>query len=407
MVTAGIVCEYNPFHRGHLSQFRRTRQALGADTAIVCVMSGSYVQRGEPAVFDKLVRARAAVDCGANLVLELPLGACLSSAEGFAAGGVALLEGLGITDRLSFGCESPDPAALDRAAECLLSQAFPQALRRRLDQGMPFAAARQQAVEDLCGLGDLLTKPNNILAVEYCKALKKLGSPIRLLALPRPGAYHDTDRIDPENPSAAAVRRLLLTGQERWTDLLPPRAAELFAAAPRYALAWGERAMLARLRTLSAQDWAAVPHGGEGLHNRMVRAVREAADLESLLALAATKRYPTARLRRMLLCAYLGATQADLARPITYGRALAFDETGRGLLHRAGKNLPLVHVGQPAPDPEAWALEQRAEDLFTLFCRDLAAAPPGAASRARVYYKRGPGPEQGSEHTTEIEDTGT
>ena len=123
MVTAGIICEYNPLHRGHLAQFRRTRQALGADAAIVCVMSGNYVQRGEPAVFDKLLRARAAVDCGADLVLELPLGACLSSAEGFALGAVELLDRLGVADVLSFGCECEDAELLRQAAECLAPSA--------------------------------------------------------------------------------------------------------------------------------------------------------------------------------------------------------------------------------------------------------------------------------------------
>ena len=386
MRVAGIICEYNPFHNGHKKQFDLTRAALGPDTAIVCAMSGNFVQRGEPALFPRTLRARAAVDCGADLVLELPLTACLSSAEGFAAGGAALLDALGIVTHLSFGCETADGAALWQAAECLCGPDFPAALRPLLDAGIPFAAARQQALDGLTGLGGLLDGPNNILAVEYCKALLRLSSRIQPLPLARAGSY--THSLDPENPAAAQVRQLLAAGSADWQALLPPQAAELFAHAPQYRAEYGQRAMLAVLRQLSEDRWAAAPHGGEGLYHRVRTAVCTQPDLAGVLSAAASGRYPTARVRRLMLCAFLGVS--DLSAPLTHARVLAFNARGRELLHQAKKagTLPLIHAGEPAPDGSLWALEQQAADLYALFGDDLSRCPPGSARQDRVYYQK-------------------
>ena len=146
MPVAGIICEYNPFHLGHRKQFSMVRDALGADTAIVCLMSGSFVQRGDPAIFDKSLRAEAALRCGADLVLELPVPVSLSSAEGFAAGGVRILSEL--CTHLAFGCESADPRSLEETVGGLLNPAFSQRLREALDSGISFAAANRPAISN-------------------------------------------------------------------------------------------------------------------------------------------------------------------------------------------------------------------------------------------------------------------
>ena len=171
MQICGVICEYNPFHNGHRRQLSQIRDILGPDVGIVCLMSGNFVQRGAPAVFDKTVRARAAVECGASLVLELPVTAALSSAEGFARCGVEILDRLGAVDTLCFGSETGDTDALVRAAEAMCSPEFTQALRTALDEGRSYPAARQLALERVSGDGALLTAPNDILAAEYCKAL--------------------------------------------------------------------------------------------------------------------------------------------------------------------------------------------------------------------------------------------
>ena len=168
-MNVGIICEYNPFHLGHRKQIVRIREDFGADTGVVCAMSGNFVQRGHPAIFDKTRRAEAAVRSGADLVVELPVPVALSSAEGFAAGGVSLLSRL--CDGLCFGAETPDSEELLTAAQALLSEDFPPRLREQLATGKSFPAARQGALEAMGLSGSLLESPNNILAVEYCKAI--------------------------------------------------------------------------------------------------------------------------------------------------------------------------------------------------------------------------------------------
>ena len=164
MKTVGIICEYNPLHLGHRKQILRIREEFGPDTAVICAMSGNFVQRGHPAILDKSLRAKAAVLCGADLVLELPVTTALSSAEGFAAGSVGVLSQM--CDTLCFGAETADSGLLMDTARTLLSDAFPPLLRQQLDTGKSFPAARQAALEQL-GLSGV-TQPNDILAVEYC-----------------------------------------------------------------------------------------------------------------------------------------------------------------------------------------------------------------------------------------------
>ena len=206
MKTIGIICEYNPLHKGHARQLRLARELAGEDCAVVCLMSGNYVQRGAPAIFPKAIRAEAALRCGADLVLELPLTAALSSAEGFAAGGVRILTALGC-DGLCFGTETEDPALLRRSAEANLDPAFDELLRRELKSGCSYAAARQRALTAL-GAGEGVSSPNDILAVEYLKALLRQRSPMEPLPIHRPGSYH-AEALDPEAPSATALRAAL------------------------------------------------------------------------------------------------------------------------------------------------------------------------------------------------------
>ena len=207
MKIAAIISEYNPFHNGHAKQFRLIRERLGGDTVIVCLMSGNFVQRGEPALLPKAVRAEAAVACGADLVLELPVTAALSSAEGFAAGGVRLLDALGVVDELCFGAETADRDALWQTAACLRTPAFSEALRRELAGGISFAAARSRALAQLGAAPEVVRQPNDILAVEYCKALQALGSQIEPAVFLRQGAYHAV-LPEGENPSATSLREL-------------------------------------------------------------------------------------------------------------------------------------------------------------------------------------------------------
>ncbi len=365
MKIVGIVCEYNPFHLGHKKQIDRIRQEFGSDCGIVCLMSGNFVQRGEPAVFDKACRAEAALLSGADLVLELPITACLSSAEGFAAGGVAIASQ--ICDYLCFGAESGTVESLRETAAALLSDAFPPLLRRHLDSGISFPAARQKALQDMGVDGSLLENPNDILAVEYCKAIAAQDSPLQPMPILRQGSYHASD-ADPENPSATALRNLIARDKD-WLSYVPKEAHPAFQGAKVHTLAAGEMAMLFRLRSMEDGEFEALPYGSEGLWRKLMHECRSQDTLENILTAVKSKRYTRARLNRMVMCAYLGITQEMLNAPAPYIRVLGLRETGREILKKARKTGLFLHTGESADHPY-WLLEQKWSDLYGLFAEN-------------------------------------
>lgn len=380
MPVAGIICEYNPFHLGHRKQFSMVREALGEDTAIICLMSGSFVQRGAPAIFDKSLRAEAALRCGADLVLELPVPVSLSSAEGFAAGGVRILSEL--CTHLAFGCESADARSLEETVRGLLNPAFSQRLREALDSGISFAAAREAALSAMGVCPALLRSPNDTLAVEYCKAIVSQGSALTPLPLRREGKYH-AQAPDPENPSASSLRLCIAAG-DNWTDYTPPEAAPVFRNAPVHALEAGERAILFRLRTMTDVEFEALPFGSEGLWRRLMRECRRETTLEDILSAVKTKRYTRTRLNRMVLCAFLGLTAEDLSEQAPYVRILGFTDRGREILRGYKGSLPLYNAGAPG-EGNYWEAEKRWGDLYGLFRTDTP-DPPGQEQNRRIVY---------------------
>ena len=392
MKTVGIICEYNPFHNGHLRQLRLAREAVGEDCALVCLMSGNYVQRGEPAVFPKAVRAEAALRCGADLVLELPLTAALSSAEGFASGGVEILSALGC-DYLCYGMESEDNNLLMSTAKANLDPAFDSLLRAGLETGCSYAAARQRALEAL-GAGAGLNAPNDLLAVEYLKALLRMHSSMEPLPIRRTGSYH-AETLDPAAPSATAIRSILCRDEHRSSasfdhpnDLslktaTPDALHSLYADAPVHSLQAGERAMLAILRTLPDAAFQALPYGSEGLWSKLMKACRAWGSTEEILGAVKSKRYALSRIRRMLLCAVLGLTATDLKKQPPYVRVLGFDRKGRALLREWKPHFPLVNAGERPADAAYYALECRAADLYSLFSAQ-GPRPAGEEGRQRV-----------------------
>lgn len=383
-------------HSGHLRLVEEIRARLGPETAVVGVMSGNFVQRGDFALLGKHPRARAAVESGVDLVLELPLPWAVSSAERFADGGVQTLLATGLVTHLAFGSECGDAEALTRLAAALVSNALPPLLRRELQAGDSFAAARQRAVGALVPPGDaaLLSAPNNILGVEYCKALLRRQAPIQPMTLAREGAAHDGPAALGSHPSASAIRALLYQGhREEALALLPSAMARAYleeeaaGRAPVFSDTC-QRAILARLRTMTQAEFAALDQGREGLCNRLWAAARQAATLEELFTLAKTKRYAHARLRRMVLWAYLGLTPDDVPAAPLYLRPLAANETGRALLAQMRKTASVPLLTKPAdvrrlsPAAQAlFALEVRATELYTLAYPDLRAAAGGAEWR--------------------------
>ena len=353
METAGIVAEYNPFHRGHAWHIAETRRRLGGEAPVVCVMSGHWVQRGECALADKWLRAALALDRGADLVVELPTPWAMASAESFARGAVSLLAATGVVDVLSFGSETGELAPLEAAAAALDAPEYPEKLRAALGRGLSFPAARQEAAGAAC-----LSAPNNNLGVEYLRSLRALGSTIRPLTVPRQGAGHDGPAAG-GYASASELRRLLRAGrgEEAAPYLTAPWSGELAD------MQHIERAVLARLRTMGEGDWAALPDGGgaEGLPSRLAKAAREAVSLEDFYTRAKTRRYPHARLRRLALAAFLGLRAAERPAAPPYVRVLGLGGRGRALLRKMKDTCPLPVIVKPA---QARELDGPARTLF-------------------------------------------
>ena len=422
MKTIGIISEYNPFHMGHAHHIGETRRLAGGECAIVCVMSGNFVQRGDFAVFGKHARAEAAVRGGADLVIELPTPYALLSAEGFAASAVSLLENLGVCGALSFGSESGSIEELAEAAEAIASPQAGKALKEWLDKGLPYAAAQQKAADATMGKkAGIFGSPNNLLGVEYLKALRATGSKMRPMTVGRRGGAHDGG----SGFSASAVREKLFSGKASgkpqrgrggadnggadyaWADnagtdyawdAVPKPCAAVFDAEIRagrgpVSMDAAELAILSRLRALD--DLSRLPGATEGLDRRMMGYIASEATVPGLLAGVKTKRYSMSRLRRMLLCACLGIDADDTKQPPPYIRVLAMNDAGTKILKAARKKATLPIITKPASVKklsgravELFTKEVRATDFYVLAYPDAGARSGGQEWRISpgTYY---------------------
>lgn len=370
---SGVICEFNPLHNGHAALLRHMRAAAGGP--IVCVMSGNFVQRGEAAALDKWSRARLALQNGADLVLELPLPWALAGAERFAFGGVSLLNALG-ADMLFFGSECGETAPLMRIAEYLLSAQLADGLRPHLAAGLPFAAARTRAIEKAFGAecAALCTQPNNILGIEYCKAILQIGAKLEPRTLRRIAVGHDDEAASGRFASASLLRRMSADAGD-----IAPYVPEATAArirtlqdAGQYPadLQYLERAILAFLSTASPEDLRRVPDVAEGIERRIRAAAGRVQTLEALYDAVKTKRYSHARIRRIALAAYLGLTD-DLPAAPPYLRVLGMTAAGAELIRAASPSLPYVMRPAdlkklPADAQRIFELEARADDMYAL-----------------------------------------
>ena len=369
---AAVICELNPLHKGHEALFRQVKEH--ADR-LVCVLSGNFVQRGEPAILDKWARCRLALEAGADLVIELPLPWACAGAEKFAAGGVHLAAALGNVDYLAFGSECPDTARLWQIAEALLSEEFPAALP---DTGESFASRRETALSSLLGkeVLPILRSPNAILGIEYLKALRQGQSGIAPLAFPRVGAGHDSPAKEGEFFSAGELREQLRAGKTL-EDLVPDftlavlkRETDTGRCPADISLL--ERAILCKLRAMELTDFAALPDISEGLEHRLFDAAKQAGSLEEFYTFVKSKRYSHARIRRLTIHAFLGVTN-DLPPLPPYLRILGMTDAGAELLQSSSPALPLTARASDFQklDGDAlrlFRLEAAADDLYALAC---------------------------------------
>ncbi len=364
MKTAAVICEYNPFHYGHRYQLEQTR-AAGA-THIVAVMSGNFTQRGDVAIFDKYSRARMALENGADLVLELPTRFSLSAAEGFAKGAVHIIEALGCVEMLSFGAECGDLAALKEAAGASEYAIHTETFTELMRKGQSFPAALAAAVKEYYtdDVYEVLSSPNNTLAVEYIKALDDIGSGIQPFAVQRSGAGHDSDEENSGFVSASLIRKRILSGGD-WSELAP------MVNEPSADIKRLEGAILSKLRTMRQADFENIYDAAQGLGERLYKAVRRACSLEEVYFLTKTKRYTLARIRRAVLCAFLEIDKRTLNELPAYIRILGMNGRGREILSAAQCGLPIdtslkALMKQSREAHRQGVLEERCGDIYSL-----------------------------------------
>lgn len=361
MRIAGIIAEYNPFHKGHERHVQMTRELTGCDFVVAC-MAGHFTQRGEPTPWSKWARVRMALASGVDAVFELPALFAVRTADAFARGGVAILGGLGC-DALSFGSETDDLALLRRMAELRGNEpeALSEAIRERLAAGLSHARARGEALAEALGVdAEAVNRPNAILAAEYLRAIRGQGLGMQVVAIRRAGDYHDGEALD-GFASATAIRAAIVRGETDAALAALPESARPFAAPE--ALHPMDDMLLCALRGLRLEELAELPDVSEGLENRLYTACREAAGREALLDALKCKRYTRARLSRLLAHALLGFDRALIeAHPApTYARLIGARSGAEALLTELSRRsrLPIV----------ARAMELRGDPVFEIECR--------------------------------------
>lgn len=317
MKILGIVAEYNPFHRGHERHLRMAREAVQPDFTFV-VLSGCMTQRGEWSLLTPYRRARCALMAGADAVFALPVAWTIRDADHYALGGVSLLAELGAT-HLAFGVETEEPRILRQCAEILEypGESFQRILRNRLDEGTGYPRAIAEAMDaEIPGLGNIIRNPNNILGICYLRAMLRIGTKMDPVMIPRTGGYW-AERIEPEEPSASAIRKALFRGdyQGAMNALVPESRRAVQEAFLSGCIPRPERTdpiLMACLRSLTRGEVGALPDISEGLEDRILRAAKFSHGREELLESVSGKRYSRARISRVLACAMLGITRSQL-----------------------------------------------------------------------------------------------
>ena len=322
-MAVAVISEFNPFHNGHKYLVQTAKKLT--NEPVIAIMSGSFTQRGEVALIDKFSRARTAIENGVDLVLELPTVYAVANAQRFAFCGVQIAKSFDCVNYLAFGCESGNVDSLKNALSAVGNPEVNQFLSEKMSAGDYYPRALQSAVREIFGdeTAEVLSSPNNILAVEYLKNLA--DSDIQPLAVKRVGTDHDSKEACEEFASASLVRSILRKG-ENAVKYVPSVSAKI--TFPENL----ERIMLYKLRTMSAEDFSLLPDVNEGLENRIVDAVRNYNSLEEIISSVKTKRYTHARLRRIMTCALLDITESLQRTPIEYVRVLGFSNEGASLL---------------------------------------------------------------------------
>lgn len=351
IIITGIITEYNPFHKGHEYHLQKAKEHTNAD-GIICVMSGNFMQRGIPAIIDKWKRAEMAIRNGVDLVLELPLVYSISSAEHFAFGSVSLLNSLGIVDYLYFGSEEGTINNLNNIANALVSEPseYKGLLKNNLKLGLPFHLSRANALNDYLNSNDvlnLLSNSNNILGIEYIKALKTLNSLIIPRTLKREGASYNDSNLNSSFSSATAIRNHLKENSlTALIDMLPKSSYDILhdLSSSNYPFIFEEdmfKYIKYKLFT-NEKSLLNLPDVSEGLENKILKEIIKANSLNELILNSKSKRYTYTRINRILAQSFLNLEDFNLfslsKTPTPYARVLGFNSIGRNMLKNIKTN---------------------------------------------------------------------
>ncbi len=369
----GIVTEFNPFHNGH--KYLVDSLKTDDNTIVTAVMSGNFVQRGEPAVLDVNLRTKMAINCGVDLVLSLPLPYCISTAEKFALAGVTVLDSMNCLDSIAFGSESNNKDLLLDCAKNLKSPEFNIVVSKFIENGVSYPVAREQSVRELYGdiQAELLKNSNDILGVEYVKGLMSINSDLDVKTIKRTGAKHDSDE-GTSNIRSASLIRTFIDDLNEVKNFVPKESFEVLKTATENGKILDykkyELSLMFKLRTLKPEDFKKLPDVSEGLEYRIYDAVKNLNSYPELLEKIKTKRYTLSRIRRILLYAYLDITKEMLATPVPYIRVLGFNERGASLLKLSKEKSKLPIVTRPQ---DVKKLDENAKRIYELECkaRDL------------------------------------
>ena len=356
----GIICEYNPFHNGHLYQIEKIREEFGSDTNIIAIMSGNFVQRGGVAIADKALRAKCAVLCGANLVLELPFPYSMSSAEYFAKAAIHILDSLGCVDYVSFGSESGSISSLEATAKIMLRDDFLKEIdsltadseKRKLGHAALCELALNKIAVNKTEIASLT--PNNILAIEYIKAIISLGSDIKPHTIKRAFNDFSEEKFVPGNvQSATSIRNSIEQKDISALEFVPNITKEpiLDAIASGDFPCDNERlstAIIASLRLNSSLCQDNIHDTNGGLYNRLKDLSFKANTIESLICSAESKNFTKARIRRTLFYSLLGVTSSQFEKLPAFTQLLGFDTRGRAMLRLIGKQSQFPVLTKPS-----------------------------------------------------------
>ena len=380
MNISATVCEYNPYHNGHKYLTDYAGQC-GADY-FVGIMSGNVVQRGEFAIMDKYLRAQAAVTGGVDIIIELPCVYTLSEAERFAYGAVKTLDMCGCIDKLYFGAECDDIELLKKTAEYVSGIKVKDYIKSLSENGYSHPRAMYNAVNDIYGkeYAQILSMPNNTLAIEYIKALRDISSKIEPIAVKRKAVGHDDCTVKGEFASASFIRQAILSGDSSYQYYVPHAVSKIVDESIKTGecpacTGNNERGFLQALRRMSTEEWSNIPGVNEGLENRIYKAVRERQSFDKIMEGIKCKRYTYSRIRRTLMCAYLGITKKRLMTEPQYIRVLAANMRGINVLREITKKSLLPVIMSPARDinkisgegKKLFELECKVSDMYTLF----------------------------------------